>query len=106
MMKSSLNDPKPVFGTIADNFNGKKLNSPNDVIQDSQGNYYFTDPPYGLANPERDSTKETLFQGVYKVTTDGKVHLLVDSLTKPNGIALTPDEKFLFGRDHSPSPCS
>ena len=101
-MQSSLSDPKPVFRTLADNYNGKKLNSPNDIIQDSQGNYYFTDPPYGMVNPERDSTKETPFQGVYKITTDGKIHLLLDSLTRPNGIALSPDEKFLYIANSDP----
>lgn len=103
VMKSALSNPQPVFITIADNYKGKKLNSPNDVIQDSQGNYYFTDPPYGLANPVRDSTNETPFQGVYKVTPDGKIHLLIDSLTRPNGLALTPDEKFLLVANSDPA---
>ena len=101
-MKSSLSDPKPEYLTLADNYNGKKLNSPNDIIQDSQGNYYFTDPPYGMVNLERDSAKETPFQGVYKITTDGKIHLLVDSLTRPNGIALSPDEKFIYIANSDP----
>lgn len=102
VMKSDLKEPKPSFVSIADNYKGKKLNSPNDVVQDSNGNYYFTDPPYGLANQERDSTKETMFQGVYKVTTDGNIYLLIDSLSRPNGIALSPDEKTLFVANSDP----
>jgi len=102
VMNAALNEPKAEFSALADNYEGKKFNSPNDLIQDSQGNYYFTDPPYGLINLTEDSTKEIPFQGVYKITTDGKIHLLVDSLTRPNGIALSPDEKFLIIANSDP----
>ena len=95
-MDASLTDPKPVFKTLADNYRGKKFDSPNDVTIDRKGNLYFTDPPYGLVNHKKDSTKEAPYQGVYKITPGGKVILLIDTLTRPNGIALSPDEHYLY----------
>jgi gluconolactonase len=95
-LMSSFNEPKPEFKTLADNYQGKKLNSPNDVVVDKQGNLFFTDPPYGLLKNVNDSSKQTPYQGVYKVKTDGTVILLVDSLTRPNGIALSPDQQTLY----------
>jgi gluconolactonase len=96
VMDASLKDPKPVFKIITDNYNGKKFNSPNDLVQRSNGDIFFTDPPYGLVKNMDDSSKELRFQGVYKVTPGGKAVLLVDSITRPNGIAFTPDEKTLI----------
>ena len=96
LLTASFNEPKPEFKTLADNYNGKKLNSPNDVVVDKQGNLFFTDPPYGLLKNVNDSSKEISFQGVYKVKPDGKVILLVDSLTRPNGIALSQDQQTLY----------
>jgi gluconolactonase len=96
LLTASFKDPKPEFKTLADNYQGKKLNSPNDVVFDKQGNLFFTDPPYGLLKNVNDSSKEISFQGVYKVKPDGKVILLVDSLTRPNGIALSPDQQTLY----------
>jgi gluconolactonase len=96
LLNSDYKAPKADFKTLAGNFNGKKFNSPNDVVFDKQGNFYFTDPPYGLPKQMEDSTKEIPFQGVYKVKPNGTVILLVDSLTRPNGIALSPDQKTLY----------
>lgn len=96
LFTGSIANPKPEFKTLADNYQGKKLNSPNDAVYDKDGNLFFTDPPYGLLKNVTDSSKETPFQGVYKVKPDGKVILLVDSLTRPNGIALSPDQKILY----------
>jgi gluconolactonase len=96
LLNSDYKNPKPDFKTLAGDYNGKKFNSPNDVVFDKQGNFYFTDPPYGLVNQMTDSTKEIPFQGVYKVKPDGTVILLVDSLTRPNGIGLSPDDKTLY----------
>jgi gluconolactonase len=101
-MDAPFDSPKPVFITVADQFQGKKLSSPNDVVVRSNGDMFFTDPPYGLPNQENDSTKETPFNGVYKVSAAGQVTLLVDSLTRPNGIALTPDEKTLIVANSDP----
>jgi gluconolactonase len=99
VMVATLDHPEPVFTTLADNFEGKKLNSPNDVIYDRKGNMYFTDPPYGLA---ADSLKELPFQGVFRVNPDGAIELLVDSLTRPNGIAFSPDESKLYISNSDP----
>lgn len=96
LLTSSFKDPKPEFKTLADNYQGKKLNSPNDLVFDKQGNLFFTDPPYGLLKNDKDSSKQISFQGVYKVKSNGAVILLVDSLTRPNGIALSPDQRTLY----------
>lgn len=96
LFEADYKEPKANFKTLAGDYQGKKFNSPNDVVFDKQGNFYFTDPPYGLLKQTEDSSKQIPFQGVYKVKPDGSVILLVDSLTRPNGIALSPDEKTLY----------
>ena len=96
LLACSYKEPKAEFKTLADNYQGKKLNSPNDVVVDKQGNLFFTDPPYGLLKNVNDSSKQIPFQGVYKVKPDGTVILLVDSLTRPNGIALSSDQQTLY----------
>ncbi|MBI1766813.1 MAG: SMP-30/gluconolactonase/LRE family protein [Bacteroidetes bacterium] len=96
LLTASFTNPKPEFKTLADNYKEKKFNSPNDLVFDKQGNLFFTDPPYGLLNNVNDSSKQLPFQGVYKVKPDGTVILLVDSLTRPNGIALSPDQQTLY----------
>jgi gluconolactonase len=81
------------FETVADRFDGKRFNSPNDLCVDRRGNVYFTDPPYGVGP----GTKVELdFQGVYQCSPDGTVVLLSKELARPNGIALSPDEKTLY----------
>lgn len=95
-MDAPLDDPAPEFTTIADNYDGKRLNSPNDLVQHSNGDIYFTDPPYGLEERTEDPAKELDFQGVYRVTPEGEVTLLTDELSRPNGIELSPDEKTLY----------
>ncbi len=87
--------------TIADNYQSKRFNSPNDIVQKSNGDYYFTDPPYGLPNKENDLTRETPIFGVYRVH-EGKVSLLIDSMTRPNGLAFSPDEKTLYVAQSDP----
>jgi gluconolactonase len=82
--------------TLTDNFEGKRYNSPNDVIQKSDGTIYFTDPPYGLPLKEKDGLKEAKSNGVYSITKEGGVKLLIDSLVYPNGLAFTPDEQHLY----------
>jgi gluconolactonase len=81
--------------TIADNFQGKRFNSPNDIIQKSNGDYYFTDPAYGLPDQDKDTSRQTSITGVYRIAGDGKVSLLIDSML-PNGLAFSPDEKILY----------
>lgn len=92
-MQASLDDPDEIYESLADQYNGKKFNSPNDLTITSRGTIFFTDPPYGL---QEDDIRELDFSGVYKVDTTGTVQLLIDSLTRPNGIALSPDEKTLY----------
>jgi gluconolactonase len=87
---------------LADSFEGKRLNSPNDCVFDSRGNLYFTDPPYGLEGNVNDPKKELPFQGVYRVSTDGRISLLTKEMTRPNGIALSPDEKTLYVANSDP----
>ncbi|MCU0339490.1 MAG: SMP-30/gluconolactonase/LRE family protein [Spirosomaceae bacterium] len=88
--------------TIADNYDGKRFNSPNDVVQHSSGAYYFTDPPYGLPLKDKDPTRETPWFGVYRVAADGKVTLLTKDMTRPNGLAFSPDEKTLYVAQSDP----
>jgi gluconolactonase len=101
-MDAPYDQPATNFVTIADRYNGKRFNSPNDLVYRSNGDLFFTDPPYGLPQQVEDPTKEIPFQGVYKVSADGKVTLLVDSLTRPNGIAFTPDEKTFIVANSDP----
>jgi gluconolactonase len=80
---------------LADRFDGKRLNSPNDLVYKSDGSLYFTDPPFGLPKFFDDPRKETPFSGVYR-WADGKVQLLTTDVTGPNGVAFSPDEKYLY----------
>jgi len=82
--------------TLVDNFQGRRLNSPNDLVLKSNGDIYFTDPPYGLTEKLNDPRAELDFCGVYRVTPAGDVTLLNRELTRPNGLAFSPDEKILY----------
>ena len=88
--------------TVADNYQGKRFNSPNDVAVHSSGAIYFTDPPYGLPKGFDDERRELDFCGVYRVTPDGTVTLLCDTMTRPNGICFSPDEKRLYVAQSDP----
>jgi gluconolactonase len=82
--------------TLADNYQGKRFNSPNDCAMKSNGDIYFTDPIYGLPKQENDPSREMDWCGVYRIATDGKVTLLTKEMTRPNGIGFSPDEKTLY----------
>jgi gluconolactonase len=101
VMDAAVSSPKARFITLADKYNGMRFNSPNDVCFRSNGDLFFTDPPYGLEGYVDDPAKEIPFQGVYKVS-DGKVQLLTDSITRPNGIALLNNEKTLLVANSDP----
>jgi gluconolactonase len=101
-MNATLDNPKPDYITVANKYGGKKFNSPNDAVYSSAGELFFTDPPYGLPKQADDPTKETPWNGVYKVKKDGTVILLVDSITRPNGIAFFPGEKRLLVSSSDP----
>ena len=80
---------------LADRYEGKRLNSPNDVVAKRDGSVYFSDPPYGL--PNLTEGKELEFNGVYRVSPDGAtVTLLADDFERPNGLAFSPDESVLY----------
>src|ERR1051326_8114079 len=83
---------------LAGKYNGKRLNSPNDLVYRSDGTLFFTDPPFGLPKFHDDPRRETPFSGVYSVH-DGKVRLLSTDFTGPNGLAFSPDENFLYVGD-------
>ncbi len=88
--------------TLVDNYQGKRLNSPNDAVYKSNGDLYFTDPPYGLPQQFKDPRRELEFCGVYRLTTDGVLELLTSEMTRPNGIAFSPDEKTLYVAQSDP----
>ena len=81
------------ISVLADNYRGKRLNSPNDVVVKSDGSIYFTDPFYGFP---ADQERELYFQGVYRIAPDGAITLLVDDFGVPNGLAFSPDERILY----------
>jgi gluconolactonase len=88
--------------SLADKYDGKRLNSPNDLVYHSSGALYFTDPPYGLPNRWDDKEKELPFQGVYRLGTDGKLTLLTKELNAPNGLGFSPDEKTFYVAQSDP----
>jgi gluconolactonase len=96
MMDAPLGSPAAKFTTVAGEYNGKRLNSPNDLFLTKSGDLYFTDPAYGFEKGPNDPKKEIPFQGVYKMDKAGKVVLLTDSIQFPNGIAIFPDGKKLL----------
>lgn len=101
-MNGSIKIPKAEFTSLTDNYNGKKLNSPNDAVFYKNGDLYFTDPPYGLEFNMNDPAKELDFQGVYKVDKKGKTVLLTKEISRPNGIAFSPDWKKLYVASSDP----
>lgn len=91
--------------TVADRFEGKRLNSPNDITVHPDGSLFFTDPIYGLPQHEKDSARELDFCGVFRIATDGHVSLVTKEIERPNGVALSPDGKTLYvGNSHGPRP--
>jgi len=99
---SRLDETKFTKTILVDRYGGKRLNSPNDLAFKSNGDLYFTDPPYGLRGLNDDPHKELSFNGVYRLSAGGKLTLLVDDLTFPNGIAFSPDEKTLYVSNSNP----
>lgn len=85
--------------SVADRYDGGRLNSPNDVIVRSDGTVFFTDPPYGVQANQR----ELAFQGVFRVDAAGVLHVVADDMSSPNGIALSPDERVLYIADTTAS---
>ncbi|MDZ4852253.1 MAG: SMP-30/gluconolactonase/LRE family protein [Pirellulaceae bacterium] len=99
----SVLTPKGGKRTLADNYQGKRLNSPNDAVLKSNGDLYFTDPPYGLPMRENDPRRELDHFGVYRISRkSGDVTLITKQLQRPNGIAFSPDEKTLYVAQSDP----
>jgi gluconolactonase len=91
---SRMNPDGSGVETVVERFEGKRLNSPNDVVGRSDGLMVFTDPPYGVPSPDQ---KELPYQGVFSVTTEGDLRLIVhEGFEKPNGLAFSPDERTLY----------
>ena len=101
-MDAPLTDPKPAFTTLADRYEGKRFNSPNDLVFHSNGDLYFTDPPYGMVKQFEDPDREIPYQGVYRRGRDGTVTLLTRDMTRPNGLAFSPDERRLYVAQSDP----
>jgi len=107
-------DPKAQQTILADSYQGKRLNSPNDLVYKSDGSLYFTDPPYGLpTQSDKDPQKQLTFNGVYRAPgarnqkagaapARDKLQLLIQDLPRPNGIAFSPDEKILYVNNSGP----
>jgi gluconolactonase len=102
-MEAPLDSPKPQFTTLADRYEGKRFNSPNDAVFRSNGDLYFTDPAYGMEKQWEDPKREIPFAGVYRRTASGEVTLLTKDMTRPNGLAFSPDEKRLYVAQSDPS---
>ncbi len=95
--------PAPIFVTLTDRFQSQRYNSPNDVAVRRNGDVYFTDPPYGLEHGVDDPARELAVYGVYRVATDGSVTLLIRDLSRPNGIAFSPDQRTLYVANSDPA---
>lgn len=91
------------FQTVVDRYMGKRFNSPNDLVFHPNGDLYFTDPPYGLPKQMEDPAKELDFQGVYRLKPGGELTLLTKEMSRPNGIALSPDQKTLYVANSDPA---
>lgn len=87
---------------LSDRFEGKKLNSPNDLVEAADGTIFFTDPPYGLKGDDASPLKEQPVNGVYRRVMDGSLRLIDGGLKRPNGIALSPDQKTLYVANSDP----
>jgi gluconolactonase len=85
---------------LVETYQGKRFNSPNDLVLARNGDIYFTDPPFGLTGVQKSPLRELTFTGVFRVTPNNQVHLIADNLS-PNGIALSPDNRILYATDSS-----
>lgn len=101
-MNAPLDNAVAEFVPLASGFQGKRFNSPNDLAIKSNGDIYFTDPPYGLKGLDESPDKELAFNGIYRLRAGGEVDLLTDEMSKPNGIAFSPDEQILYVANSDP----
>jgi gluconolactonase len=94
--------PDHTLTPVVSRFEGKRFNSPNDLVFAKDGALYFTDPPYGLARQDDDPAKELTFNGVYRFA-NGRVQAVVRDLNRPNGLAFSPDGKILYVNNSDPA---
>jgi gluconolactonase len=102
-MDAPTSNPAPKFSSVADRFQGARFNSPNDLVFHSNGDLYFTDPPYGLIKQAEDPAREMTYQGVFRRSRSGELTLVTREMTRPNGIAFSPDEKKLYVAQSDPA---
>lgn len=95
-MQAGLGNPQPRYKVLVERYRGKKINSPNDLVLHTSGDIYFTDPPYGLSGFEQSPDIELDFFGVFRLTPQGQLMAIDKTLAKPNGIALSTDQKTLY----------
>ena len=95
-MLANMNKPAPEYEVLVERYQGKRINSPNDLVLHSSGDIYFTDPPYGLSGFEDSPDIELDFFGVFRLTPDDRLIAIDKTLEKPNGIALSTDQQTLF----------
>jgi len=101
-MTAPLVRPQVSYETVVDNINGKKFNSPNDMAFDKAGNLYFSDPAYGMPGKFDDPNRDLKYAGVFRVDTKGKATLISKEMTRPNGVAFSPDYKTLYVAQSDP----
>jgi gluconolactonase len=102
-MEAPLSAPAPRFSTLADRYDGARFNSPNDAVISRTGDLYFSDPPYGMVKQFEDPAREIPYQGVFRRHRNGAVSLLSRGMTRPNGLAFSPDEKTLYISQSDPA---
>lgn len=99
IMNAPLNVPKAEYQTLVSEFNGKKINSPNDIIQAKNGEYFFTDPDYGIS---KNDNKEQETNRVYRLNKNGELSVVLDTISHPNGLAFSPNEDKLYITNSNP----
>jgi gluconolactonase len=95
-LDTPLSAPQPKFTTLADRYQGARFNSPNDLVYNRAGDLFFTDPAYGMEKQWADPRREMSYAGVFRLDRDGVVTLLTSEMTRPNGLAFSPDETRLY----------
>ena len=102
-MDAPVSAPRPAFTSLAERFEGKRFNSPNDLVFHSTGDLYFTDPAYGMERQWDDPRREMSYAGVFRRSAAGDVTLLTQEMTRPNGLAFSPDETRLYVAQSDPA---